>query len=122
MVLYNPAFMVALRDDPSRRDEVKQARLKNLRSLKIAEDEAQKYVITDNVVPDLPPTYMWFGSDDGLLRPGMEFKEKAESQGATVDLQVTEGVGHGHSNDYEPVFKSTIERIDSFLVASGLLA
>ena len=74
----------------------------------------KRFPIKESLREGLPPTYMWFGTEDPLLEPARVYIKKAESLGAQIDLELAEGANHGFFNNGE-YFAKSLERVDAFL-------
>ena len=70
----------------------------------------------------LPPSIMFFGTDDRLLGGAEEFREAALKKGNRCELLTWEGVGHGFFNfnrNNNREFLATLEAADRFLASLG---
>jgi acetyl esterase/lipase len=68
----------------------------------------------------LPPTLLFFGTDDRLAAQAEPFMTRAKEKGARVELYTAEGVGHGFFNR-APWTARTLKRCDEFLGSLGYL-
>jgi acetyl esterase len=73
---------------------------------------------TLHVTKDLPPTILFYGTEDRLLVQGREFEQKAKAAGARVDFFTAEGVGHAFFN-LPPWKEKTLARAVEFLASLG---
>ena len=70
----------------------------------------------------LPPSIMFFGTDDRLMAGAKEFREAARSKGNRCELVTWEGVGHGFFNfgrGGNKHFVETLKAADKFLASLG---
>ena len=81
----------------------------------------KRFPIVEGLRTGLPPTYMWFGTEDPLLEPAKVYIQKAESLGGTIDLDLAEGADHGFFNNGDH-FSRSLERVDAFLATTGFTA
>ncbi len=70
---------------------------------------------TLHVNKETPPTLILFGDKDRLYKHGKDYVAAAEKVGATAQLYVAEGQGHGFFNR-QPWLRRTTARMDEFLV------
>jgi acetyl esterase/lipase len=63
---------------------------------------------------DTPPTLLFYGKEDRLLKQGEEFMEKSKELSHKADIFLAEGVGHGFFNR-SPWKEKTLVRADEFL-------
>jgi acetyl esterase/lipase len=75
---------------------------------------------TLHLAKDTPPTLLFYGKKDRLLKQGEEFVEKSKEVGHKADLFLAEGVGHGFFNK-SPWKEKTLLRADEFLESLGYL-
>jgi acetyl esterase/lipase len=75
---------------------------------------------TLHLTKDTPPTLLFYGSKDGLLKQGEEFMAKSKEVGHKADIFLADGVGHGFFNG-SPWREKTLIRADEFLEALGYL-
>jgi acetyl esterase/lipase len=75
---------------------------------------------TLHLAKDTPPTLLFFGKDDHLLKHGEEFMAKSKEVGHKADMFLAEGVGHGFFNR-SPWKEKTLLRADEFLESLGYL-
>ena len=62
------------------------------------EQSKWKIVPTLHLAKDTPPTLLFYGTKDGLLKRGEEFMAKSKEVGHQADIFLAEGVGHGFFN------------------------
>ncbi|MFG0331926.1 MAG: alpha/beta hydrolase [Maioricimonas sp. JB049] len=77
-----------------------------------------------HVGPDVPPTIMFFGTEDRLLAGARCFHEQMQQAGNRCELKLTDGVGHGFFNygrGGNRAFRSTLEQTDRFLASLDYL-
>lgn len=71
-----------------------------------------------HVKKDLPPTIMFFGTDDHLLAGAEAFCRKARQLDNRCEILTWEGKGHGFFNygrDGNKPFRETVSAADTFL-------
>jgi len=73
-----------------------------------------------HVVKDSPPTIIFFGTADGLLKQGKAYLEAGRKKGAKVELYTAADQPHGFFNR-SPWRESTLRAADDFLVSLGWL-
>jgi acetyl esterase/lipase len=69
---------------------------------------------TLHLMKDTPPTLLFYGTKDGLLKQGEEFIAKSKEVGHKTDIFLADGVGHGFFNG-SPWREKTLIRADEFL-------
>jgi acetyl esterase/lipase len=74
----------------------------------------------DNLTKHVPPTIIFFGTDDQLLTSGKEFMAKAKPLGVKAELYLAEGQKHGFFNK-SPWREATLVQADRFLTKHGYL-
>jgi acetyl esterase/lipase len=67
-----------------------------------------------------PPTLLFYGTADRLLKQGEEFMGHAKELGHRAELYTAQGQGHGFFNR-SPWQEKTLRRTDEFLVSLGYL-
>jgi acetyl esterase/lipase len=67
-----------------------------------------------------PPTLLFFGDQDPLMRQGEEFVRQAKQVGCWAEMVAAPGQKHGYFN-HEPWTEQTLHRADDFLVSLGYL-
>jgi len=75
---------------------------------------------TLHLAKDTPPTLLFYGKDDKLLKQGEEFMAKSKEVGHKGDMFLADGVGHGFFNK-SPWKEKTLLRADEFLESLGYL-
>ncbi len=110
LVLFNPAMsLVGATEDIRERTGV----------------DPEQISPAQNVHDKLPPTIIFFGTDDRLLAGAQRYHEQARELGTRCELQTWEGKQHGFFNfgrdDNQP-FLETTTAADRFLVSLGYLA
>jgi len=75
---------------------------------------------TLHLAKDTPPTLLFYGKEDRLLKQGEEFLEKSRAIGHRADIYLADGVGHGFFNK-SPWKERTLQRADEFLESLGYL-
>jgi len=75
---------------------------------------------TLHLTKDTPPTLLFYGKNDGLLKQGEEFMAKSKEIGHQADIFLADGVGHGFFNA-SPWRERTLLRADEFLESLGYL-
>jgi acetyl esterase/lipase len=73
---------------------------------------------TLHLTKDTPPTLLFYGKNDGLLKQGEEFMAKSREIGHKADIFLADGVGHGFFNR-SPWKEKTLLRADEFLESLG---
>jgi acetyl esterase/lipase len=76
--------------------------------------------LTLHLSKDTPPTLLFYGKEDRLLKQGEEFIEKSKEVGHKADNFLAEGVGHGFFNK-SPWKEKTLLRAEEFLESLGYL-
>lgn len=109
MVLFNPAIMgtSSVRNDESGRP-------------RFTKDIMPYYHVREG----LPPSIMFFGTEDRLLGGAEEFRAAALEKGNRCELLTWEGVGHGFFNlgrNDNIEFVATLKAADKFLASLGYL-
>ena len=74
-----------------------------------------------NLAKQGPPTVIFYGAKDGLLKTGREFSEKSRELGNACELYTAEDADHGFYN-HAPWHDATLRKADEFLVSLGYLA
>jgi len=77
-----------------------------------------------HVGPGVPPTIMFFGTEDPLLAGARYFQKQMQEAGNRCEIDLTEGAGHSFFNygrDGNRAFRSTVEQTDRFLTSLGYL-
>jgi acetyl esterase/lipase len=72
----------------------------------------------DNLSKNVPPTILFFGTNDRLLAGAREFLRKAKDLGLEAELYTAEGLGHGFFNR-SPWLERTLYQTDEFLAKHG---
>jgi acetyl esterase/lipase len=75
---------------------------------------------TRHLAKDSPPTLLFFGKEDRLLRQSEEFIAKSKELGHKAEIFLADGVGHGFFNK-APWQERTTIRADEFLISLGYL-
>ena len=75
----------------------------------------------ERITPNLPPAFVWFGTDDKLLIPAQKVLDRAISLGCRIDLELAKDADHGFFNDFEPYFSNALRSIDTFLESIGFV-
>ena len=75
---------------------------------------------TLHVTKDTPPTLLFYGKEDRLLKQGEEFMAKSKEVSHKADIFLAEGVGHGFFNG-SPWKEKTLLQADEFLISLGYL-
>ena len=75
---------------------------------------------TLHLTKDTPPTLLFYGNKDGLLKQGEEYLAKSKEIGYKADIFLAEGVGHGFFNR-SPWKEKTLILADEFLGSLGYL-
>jgi len=73
-----------------------------------------------HVTKGLPPTIMYYGTDDRLLAQGRAMLKEMKAHGNRVELYTAEGQGHGFFNR-PPWLPVTTRQTDRFLTSIGYL-
>jgi acetyl esterase len=89
---------------------------------KIDNDEAVGKAISPilHLAKDSPPTLLFFGTDDWLLKQGEEFIQRSKELGHRSEMFTAEKQPHGFFNK-SPWREKTLLRTDEFLVSLGYL-
>jgi acetyl esterase/lipase len=89
---------------------------------RIGKDEALGKTLspTLHLGKDTPPTLLFYGKDDALLKQGEEFMARSKELGHRAEIFLADGVGHGFFNK-SPWLEKTIGRADVFLASLGYL-
>jgi acetyl esterase/lipase len=89
---------------------------------KIGNDEAVGRALSPvlHLAKDSPPTLLFYGTEDWLLKQGREFLRRSKQLGHRAELFTAEGQGHGFFNR-PPWQEKTLRRGDEFLAALGYL-
>jgi acetyl esterase/lipase len=89
---------------------------------KIDNDEAAGKAISPilHLTKDSPPTLLFFGTDDWLIKQGGEFVERSKELGHRAEMFTAEKQSHGFFNK-PPWREKTLKRADEFLAALGYL-
>ncbi len=74
-----------------------------------------------HVDDDVPPTVMFFGTEDGFLPGARLFQQRMQAQGNRCALLTWEGESHGFFNVGRNGFAPTLEAADRFLQSLGYL-
>jgi acetyl esterase/lipase len=115
MILFNPALWVA----PDKRmssEELRRAKSVANR----ARTSMARVSPLNHASAKQPPTIMFFGTEDDLLRGAEFFKQDSEKAGNTCKLVTYDGQGHGFFN-HGKYRQLTIREMDAFLVGLGWL-
>lgn len=83
-------------------------------------DLAEAISPTRNLKKDSPPTLLFYGTKDQLLKQGEEFLDRSKIIGHHAEIYLAEGVGHSFFNK-SPWLEKTIDRMDEFLISQGYL-
>ncbi len=122
LVLFNPA--VALAELPGMKLTDQQAlRAQGLKERMGADPE--QLSPAHHITAGLPPTIMFFGTDDALLSGAQQMQAKMKDAGARCELVTYEGQGHGFFNlgrGKNIHFLDTLKRSDEFLQSLGWLS
>lgn len=110
MVLFNPGMGS---EDPEESPEFL-AKVNNDVEL------AKKLSPIIHLTKETPPSIMFFGSRDKLLKQTEPYWAKSKKLGVRSEKFIVEGVGHGFFNNRQ-WFEKTIVAADEFLVSLGLL-
>ncbi|MDJ0903089.1 MAG: sulfotransferase [Xenococcus sp. MO_188.B8] len=73
-----------------------------------------------NLHPDLPPTVLFYGTEDPDLDQGISYFKQARSLGVEATLYTADGVGHGFFKQ-EPWLNATLYLSDQFFRQYGYL-
>jgi acetyl esterase len=107
MILFNPVL-----------------RLDHLPALleRVGHDEKLAKQISPNLhlSKETPPTLLFFGDQDPLMRQGEEFIRQAKQVGCRAEMVAAPGQKHGYFN-HDPWTEQTLHRADDFLVSLGYL-
>lgn len=76
---------------------------------------------TLHLAKDTPPTLLFYGKEDRLLRQGEEFLARSKEVGQRTEIFLADGVGHGFFNR-SPWQERTLLRTDEFLGSLGYVA
>jgi len=109
LVLFNPAVLGKALPDGSQSGQ-----------LGVAKDVLPYYHIREG----LPPSVMFFGSEDRFLAGAREFQKAAEEKGNRCELKIWPGLDHGFFNFGRAdnrAFRETLLEADRFLVSLGYL-
>jgi acetyl esterase/lipase len=89
---------------------------------KIGNDEALGKAISPvlYLAKDSPPTLLFYGTDDWLLKQGEEFVRRSKELGQRCELFTAESQPHGFFNR-SPWREKTLQKTDEFLVSLGYL-
>src|SRR6202035_2736504 len=89
---------------------------------RIGNDESLGKAIspTLHLAKDSPPTLLFYGTDDWLLRQGEEFMQRSKELGHRSAMFTAEKQPHGFFNR-SPWREKTLLRADEFLVSLGYL-
>jgi acetyl esterase/lipase len=89
---------------------------------RIDNDEAVGKAISPvlHLTKDSPPTLLFYGTDDWLLKQGEEFVQRSKELGHRAEMFTAEKQSHGFFNK-SPWREKTLRRADEFLVAIGYL-
>jgi acetyl esterase/lipase len=82
---------------------------------------AKKASPVHTVAKDTPPSIIFFGTNDALLKSAMEYTEAARKVGVKSAVWTAEGQRHGFFNR-SPWRESTLALTDKFLTAHGYLS
>jgi acetyl esterase/lipase len=107
LVLFNPALQL---DGNARFD-------------KLSEEERKKVLTVSPIrylTKDAPPTILFFGTSDAMIKQGRDFAAKAAGLGVRAELYTADGQPHGFFNR-SPWRESTLRAADAFLVSLGWL-
>ncbi|UCG46348.1 MAG: alpha/beta hydrolase fold domain-containing protein [Phycisphaerales bacterium] len=83
-----------------------------------SEEMARRISPNHNLTADVPPTIVFFGTEDRFLAGGKEFIEKAAKLNIPAELYVAEGQRHGFFNR-PPWLERTMYLADRFLARYG---
>lgn len=118
LVLFNPPLALAPIDGEHPLGE-KAATIKER-----VGDDPQKISPYHHVKAGQPPTIIFFGTDDMLLKGARHFAEASTKAGNRCELLTWEGLKHGFFNygrDDNKPFEETIQAADQFLASLGYL-
>jgi acetyl esterase len=89
---------------------------------KVDNDEAVGKAISPilYLAKDSPPTLLFFGTDDFLIKQGEEFMQRSKELGHRSEMFTAEKQPHGFFNK-SPWREKTLKRADEFLVSLGYL-
>ena len=73
-----------------------------------------------HISKETPPTLLFFGDQDPLMRQGEEFVQQAKQVGCRAELVTAKDQKHGYFN-HAPWTEQTLQRADQFLVSLGYL-
>lgn len=81
---------------------------------------AKKISPIHQLAKDVPPTIMYFGSEDALGAPAGDYLKKAKKLKIQAEVLIAPGMGHGFFNR-PPWLQRTTYLTDQFLVSHGYL-
>jgi acetyl esterase/lipase len=89
---------------------------------RVGNDEAVGKAISPvlYLAKDSPPTLLFYGTDDWLLKQGEEFLQRSKEVGHRAEMFTAEKQPHGFFNK-SPWREKTLQRADAFLVSLGYL-
>ncbi len=89
---------------------------------KIDNDEAVGKAISPilHLAKDSPPTLLFYGTDDWLLKQGEEFIQRSKELGHRAEMFTADKQPHGFFHK-SPWREKTLQRTDEFLVSLGYL-
>jgi acetyl esterase/lipase len=89
---------------------------------KVGNDEAVGQALSPvlHLTKDSPPTLLFYGTQDWLLRQGEEFLRRSKELGHRAELFTAEGQPHAFFHQ-SPWREKTLRRADEFLVSLGYL-
>src|SRR5262249_33149026 len=89
---------------------------------KVDNDEAVGKAISPvlYLAKDSPPTLLFFGTDDFLMKQGEEFIRRSKELGHRAEMFTAEKQPHGFFHK-SPWKEKTLQRADEFLVSLGYL-
>lgn len=91
-----------------------------LKSIDNAEEVAQAISPIRYLTKDSPPTLLFYGTEDGLLRHGEAFMQRSKELGHRAEMFTAEKQSHSFFNK-SPWRERTLQRADEFLVSLDYL-
>lgn len=91
-----------------------------LKSIDNAEEVARAISPIRYLTKDSPPTLLFYGTDDWLLRHGEEFMQRSKELGHRAEIFTAEKQSHRFFNK-SPWREKTLQRAEEFLVSLGYL-
>lgn len=87
-----------------------------LKNIDNAEEVAKTISPIRHLTKDSPPTLLFYGTEDGLLRHGNEFMRRSKELGHRAEMFTAEKQGHSFFHR-SPWLERTVQRADEFLVS-----